>query len=117
MRSSRRLVIPGWNSFRQICNVLFKLILKEKGTDQVQNSDLILKRIYIGVFCGQARALRTVAGKHRKCTKRNFKIAIKINKTFIFVETDLILSEHRTGSVPFQEFIVPRESQGFRGTL
>ena len=102
MRSSRRLVIPGWNSFRQIsANVLFKLILKRKGTDQVQNSDLILKRIYIGVFCDQARALRTVAGKHRKCTKRNFKIAIKINKTFIFVETDLILSEHRTGSVPF----------------
>ena len=44
MRSSRRLVIPGWNSFRQtFANVLFKLILQKKGTDQVQNSDLILK--------------------------------------------------------------------------
>ena len=83
------------------CKCIVQINFKRKGTDQVQNSDLILKRIYIGVFCDQARALRTVAGKHRKCTKRNFKIAIKIAKTFIFVETDLILSEHRTGSVPF----------------
>ena len=74
MRSSRRLVIPGWNSFRQIfANVLFKLIFQRKGTDQVQNSDLILKRIYTGVLSDQARALRAVAGKHRKCTKRNSK--------------------------------------------
>lgn len=78
MRSSRRLVIPEWNSFRQIsANVLFKLIFKRKGTDQVQNSDLILKRIYIGVFSDQARALRAVAGKHRKCTKRNLKLQSK----------------------------------------
>ena len=85
MRSSRRLVIPGWNSFpANFANVLFKLILKEKETDQVQNSDLILKRIYTGVFSDQARALRAVAGKHRKCTKTKLKIAIKINKIFKF---------------------------------
>ena len=55
------------------CQCIVQINFKRKGTDQVQNSDLILKRIYIGVFCDQARALRTVAGKHRKCTKRNSK--------------------------------------------
>ena len=82
-------------------NVLFKLILKEKGTDQVQNSDLKIKRIYIGVLGDQVRALRTVAVELRKCTKRNLKLQSKSIKFLNSVETDLIHSEYRTGSVPF----------------
>ena len=96
---------------------MVQINLSKKGPDQVQNSDLILKRIYTGVLSDQARALRAVAGKHRKCTKRNLKLQSKSIKSLNFVETNLILSEHRTGSVPFKEFVVPRESQGFRGTL
>ena len=70
------------------CECIVQINFSKKGTDQVQNSDLILKRIYIGVFCDQARALRTVAGKHRKCTKTKFKIAIKVNKILILQATD-----------------------------
>ena len=78
MRSSRRLVIPGWNSFRQtFCQCIVQINFKRKGTDQVQNSDLILKRIYTGVFSDQARALRAVAGKHRKCTNEILKLQAK----------------------------------------
>ena len=82
MRFSRRLVIPGWNSFRQNLQCIVQINFSKKGTDQVQNSDLILKRIYTGVLSDQACALRAVAGKHRKCTKTKLKIAIKINKIF-----------------------------------
>ena len=68
------------------CQCIVQINFKRKGTDRVQNSDLILKRIYIGVFCDQARALRTVAGKHRKCTKRNLKLQSKSIKLLFLLK-------------------------------
>ena len=82
MRSSRRLVIPGWNSSRQDLQCIVQINSSKKGNRSGTNSDLILKGIYTGVFSDQARALRDVAGKHRKCTKRNLQLQNKVNKIF-----------------------------------
>ena len=85
MRSSRRLVIPGWNSFRQtFANVLFKLIFKRKrnrsGTKLWPNSQKNLHRSLLRPGTRSAHC----RGKTPQMYKTKFKIAIKINKIFKF---------------------------------
>ena len=82
-------------------NVLFKLIFQRKEQIRYKTLTQSPKNLHRSLPRPGTRSAHC-RGKTPQTYKTKFlKLQSKSIKTFIFVETDLILSEHRTGSVPF----------------